>query len=56
MNIIDFANTVGNIVREKYGVNDGADLCFNLVEAGRIEISDGVQRAARIVAQHIVQA
>ena len=41
---------------ETYGVEDGADLCWNLIEMGVIVPTDGVEEAARIVAQHVLQA
>ena len=41
---------------ETYGVEDGADLCHNLIEMGVINPMDSVEEAARVVAQHVLQA
>ena len=51
-----FCNAVGKIVLEQYGLEDGNDLCFNLVEMGVIDMANGENVAAQIVAQHIWQA
>lgn len=51
----DFADEVGKLVERDYGLLDGDDLCYNLVEMGRIDMADGVENAARVVAQHIAQ-
>ena len=41
---------------ETYGVVDGADLCWNLIEMGAIVPTDSVEEAARMIAQHVLQA
>lgn len=41
---------------ETYGVEDGADLCHNLIEMNIINPMDSVEEAARVVAQHVLQA
>jgi len=51
-----FCNAVDARVEEQYGIQDGGDLCFNLLESGVIREDMGVDEAARIVAQHIWQA
>jgi hypothetical protein len=52
----DFSEKVDKIVEEQYGFYDGGDLCYNLVEQGAIDMAQGEDCAARIVAQHIQQA
>ncbi len=54
--IDNFCSEVGTIVLEQYECEDGTDLCFNLVHAGVIDVNEGKGTAARIVAQHILQA
>lgn len=56
MELQEFSRMVGETVRNEYGLDDGSDLCFNLVEGGVINMADGVASAARVVAQHIEQA
>lgn len=56
MDIFEFSKAVGKAVEQDYGIQDGSDLCFNLVESGDIKISDGIADAARVVAQNISQA
>lgn len=51
-----FCKEVGERAAERYDVEDGSDLCFNLIEMGVIVPTDGVAEAARIVAQHVLQA
>jgi hypothetical protein len=51
-----FVQQVDDRVFEQYDVQDGGDLCFNLMEMGVISESMGVDEAARIVAQHVLQA
>jgi hypothetical protein len=51
-----FVNRVGARVLEQYDVEDGTDLAFNLLEMGVIHEDMGVDEAARIVAQHVLQA
>jgi hypothetical protein len=52
----DFCTLVGNRVEEQYDVQDGGDLCYNLIGTGVIREDMGVDEAARIVAQHVLQA
>ena len=52
----DFANKVDARVEEQYGLEDGGDLCYNLVEMGVIDPEVGVDEAARVVAVHLMQA
>ena len=52
----DFCGEVGKRVSEQYGLDDGADLCYNLVESGVICEFMSVDEAARVVAMHIEQA
>jgi hypothetical protein len=52
----EFAKSVGELVQSEYGLDDGADLCYNLVESGAIDMKDGEASAARQVAMHIEQA
>jgi hypothetical protein len=52
----DFSNKVDVIVEEQYGFYDGGDLCYNLIESGTIDMAQGENNAARVVAQHIEQA
>ncbi len=54
--ISEFSKAVGEQVLQDYGLEDGADLCYNLVEQGVIEIVQGENEAARIVAMHMEQA
>ena len=51
-----FCDKVDQILEYQYGLSDGGDLCFNLIEMGVIKITDDVNQAARVVAQHIQQA
>ena len=51
-----FCDKVEKRVEEQYGLTDGADLCFNLLESGVIPEDASVDEAARIVAMHMAQA
>lgn len=51
-----FCDEVGKLVEQNYGHSDGDDLCFRFLEMGRIDMDDGVDSAARYVAQMIEQA
>jgi hypothetical protein len=51
-----FAMMVGARVLEQYDVEDGSDLCYNLMDQGTIPEDATVDEAARIVAMHILQA
>ena len=53
---VDFCDLVGDRVEQEYGYEDGADLCFNLLEMGVISEDSSIGEAAQIVAQHIAQA
>ena len=53
---VGFCQLVGKWALKCYGVEDGADLCFNLLESGVIPEDATVGAAANIVAQHILQA
>ena len=56
MPLIVFCDKVDQLVKQQYGLDDGGDLCFNLVQSNVISLSDSVAHAARIVAMHFVQA
>lgn len=53
---VNFCQLVGARVTEQYDLDDGADLCFNLLERGTISEDASVDEAARIVAMHLMQA
>ena len=53
---VDFCRLVGDRVYEQYDLDDGSDLCFNLLETGRIPENASIDEAARIVAMHLLQA
>jgi len=53
---VNFCERVSEIVLRDYDLEDGADLCFNLLEMGRIPKEASLEQAARIVAQHLLQA
>jgi hypothetical protein len=50
------ADRVEARVEEQYGLQDGGDLCYNLLDNGTIPESASVDEAARIVAMHLQQA
>lgn len=52
----ELAQQVDEILEEEYGIIDGGDLCYNLIESGVISEAAGVAKAARIVAMHLMQA
>ncbi len=52
---VNFCKIVGDRVKEQYDFNDGADLCFNLLESRVIPEEAGIDEAARIVAIHLAQ-
>lgn len=54
--LLNFTDLVEARVEEQYGLLDGGDLCFNLIEQGVISEEHGVDEAARIVAMHMEQA
>jgi len=56
MNIHAFCDEVDKVCEKQYGVEDGGDLCFSLVESGEIDMEEGTGNAARAVAQRILQA
>lgn len=53
--MIEFAQQVGAKVEQMYGLEDGSSLCYNLLEAGVVTISQGVMSAATVVAMYIEQ-
>jgi hypothetical protein len=53
---VNFCALVSKWAFKYYGVEDGDDLCFNLIESGVIAEDTTVSEAARIVAMHIQQA
>jgi len=52
----EFCKEVGIRAKDEYDVDDGADLCYNLLDMGVLTLEDSIRRAAQIVAQHILQA
>lgn len=52
----EFCDAVEALVKQQYGVDDGGDLCWSLLEQQVIKLTDTHERAARIVAQHLLQA
>jgi hypothetical protein len=53
--ISEFSGWIGAAVRKLYHLEDGADLAFNLLEAGELTVDMSVETAAQIVAQHLEQ-
>ena len=53
---VNFCQLVATRVKEQYDLDDGADLCFNLMEAKVIAEDATIDEAARIVAMHMLQA
>jgi len=51
-----FSQEVGAIVKQQYGYDDGADLCYQLIELGEINPQGNPQGAARMVALRLEQA
>lgn len=51
-----FCERVAAMVSKDYDLEDGGSLCFNLLEMGRIPEDASIEAAARIVAQHLLQA
>ena len=56
MNKIEFCKIVGTLAYDLYDVDDGSDLCYNLIDLDVIDMSTGVEIAARKVAQHSLQS
>ena len=52
----DFCSAVDRAVEEQHDIQDGGDLCLNLIASGVITKSMTINQAAAIVAQHIQQA
>jgi hypothetical protein len=50
-----FVEEVDRLVKENYGVDDGGDLCHNLIAQLIIDMKEGPVVAARIVAQCLLQ-
>jgi hypothetical protein len=53
---VNFVELVSDRVEVMYGLEDGGDLCFNLLESGVIPEDATIDQAARIVAMHMEQA
>ena len=53
---VNFCALVSARVEEQYDLQDGGDLCFNLLESGVIPENASIDEAARIVAMHLMQA
>lgn len=51
-----FSQQVDARVEEQYDLQDGGDLCYNLLDTGVISETATVDEAARIVAMHLEQA
>lgn len=51
-----FSQNVGKLVEKTYGLEDGEDMCYNLIDMGVIDMAAGEAVAARTVAQYIEQA
>lgn len=56
MDTLEFCKKVDTVASKQYNVEDGGDLCYNLLEQKVIALKDGVLNAARIVAQYYKQA
>lgn len=56
MNKEQFIDAVDKVCSDCYEVEDGGDLCYNLMEQDVITMSMGVDLAAQVVAQHVQQA
>jgi len=56
MDVFEFCSEVNRVVEERYGLDDGGELCYNFIESGQIKMEHGVARAADYVAQMIEQA
>lgn len=50
------ADRVEARVEEQYGLQDGGDLFYNLLDSGVIPEEASIDEAARIVAMHLQQA
>ena len=55
MELMNFCAEVGKYVSENYELDDGGDLCYNLMEMGVIPKDATVVEAGEIVAQHMEQ-
>ena len=54
---LQYCALVNEEVKETYGLDDGGDLCFTLIQAGIVDpVCDSIPTAARVVAQHLAQA
>ena len=53
---VQFCQRVADVVLRDYDLEDGGDLCFTLLERGTIPEDASIAQAARIVAQHLLQA
>jgi len=52
----DFCHMVDVICTEQYGIDDGGDLCHNLIEMGVVDMTAGTYVAAQQVAMRITKA
>jgi len=52
---MEFCDKVEELVKKETDLDDGGDLCWNLVEMGQIDQNEGPEAAARIVAQNLLQ-
>lgn len=50
-----FANAIGKAVKQSYGLEDGSDLAYNLLEDDVLQLSMTIDAAAQVVAQHLAQ-
>lgn len=53
---MEFVQKVDKLVKQYYDLDDGGDLCYNLIEMQVIDTANGEDSAARVVAQHFLQA
>lgn len=56
MKLHEHAKLVDKRVEEQYDIQDGGDLCYNLMDMGEIPEDSTVDESARIVAMRIEQA
>lgn len=52
----EFASAIGEAVKTDYDLDDGSDLCRNLLMTEVVTTNMSIDMAAQIVAQHIEQA
>lgn len=51
-----YSNQVGVLVSQQFDLDNGADLCYNLIAAGVINAEMPLMSSARIVAQYLLQS